>query len=490
MTKLSGWRWTCAVVLLCSVTAVVSPAQKFTTLVEFNGANGDRPQFVSLAQGADGSFFGTTEFGGSQNGVGTVFRVTREGKLTTLYTFCLRGIGSCTDGDAPMAGLVLAIDGNFYGTAHDGGLGQGTVFRITPTGALTTIVSFNSIRGEPAQPESTLIQGVDGNFYGTTALGGANYGTIFKVNVAGTVNTLHSFCSGSNGIKCPDGFGPFGGSLIQSTDGNFYGVTAGGGANSDGTIFKITPAGKLTTLYNFCSQPFCADGAQPIGQLIEVNGVFYGTTGSGGGGVNCNNENGCGTVFKMTPNGALTTLYNFCSQSNCTDGDWPTAGLTLGSDGNFYGTTVFGGQPFCSANDQGCGVVYKVTPDGLLTTLYTFCTEDNCPDGLEPIGGLLQATNGVFYGTTQTTVFGLDMGLGPFVAFVRPYGKVGQSGGILGQGFTGTTSVSLNGIPASFTVVSDTFIRATVPAGATTGYVTVVTPSGTLTSNVQFRVLQ
>jgi hypothetical protein len=111
-------------------------------------------------------------------------------------------------------------------------------------------------------------------------------------------------------------------------------------------------------------------------------------------------------------------------------------------------------------------------------------------DGGQPFGGLFQATNGLFYGTTEYAVFSLDMGLAPFVAFVRATGGVGDTGGILGQGFTGTTDVSLNGIPASFTVVSDTYIEARLPAGATTGYVIVTTPSGTLTSNVPFHVIK
>lgn len=163
-----------------------------------------------------------------------------------------------------------------------------------------------------------------------------------------------------------------------------------------------------------------------------------------------------------------------------------------GTDGLFYGTTSAGGDLACNAPYNGCGTVFSITSAGAMTTLHIF----ELTDGLAPTGGLLQATNGAFYGTTDQggtyddgTVFSLDMGLGPFVAFVHAAGRVGKTGGILGQGFTGTTSVSLNGTPASFTVVSDTFIRATVPAGATTGYVTVTTPTGVLISNVPFYVL-
>jgi uncharacterized repeat protein (TIGR03803 family) len=208
-----------------------------------------------------------------------------------------------------------------------------------------------------------------------------------------------------------------------------------------------------------------------------------------------------GTIFKIDQDGKLTTVYEFCSQPNCADGSEPIGALIQATDGNFYGATIGGGDSTCnSGNGGGCGTVFELNHlDGTLTTLHTF--EDT--DGSNPAGSFLQATNGTLYGTTLFggeplcdksygcgTVFSLSMGLGQFVTFVRAAGKVGQTGGILGQGFTGTTGVSLNGTPASFTVVSDTFIRATVPAGATTGYVTVATPSGTLTSNVPFHVIR
>jgi uncharacterized repeat protein (TIGR03803 family) len=179
----------------------------------------------------------------------------------------------------------------------------------------------------------------------------------------------------------------------------------------------------------------------------------------------------------------------------------PTAGLIQATDGNFYGTTANGGADLADCKSDfgidGCGTIFELTPGGTLTTLHSFSSTD----GGIPYGGLLQATNGTFYGTTNQggdiiegytcgTLFSLDMGLGPFVSFVRNPAKVGQKFGILGQGLTGTTNVTLNGIPASFTVKSETLIEATVPPGATTGYVTVTTPSGTLTSNVPFHVIK
>jgi uncharacterized repeat protein (TIGR03803 family) len=227
--------------------------------------------------------------------------------------------------------------------------------------------------------------------------------------------------------------------------------------------------------------------------LIQAaDGNLYGTTTLGGNG--CNTYGGCGTVFRITPQGKLTTLYAF----HGTDGAGPYAGLVQATDGNFYGTTAYGGTdaPDCAG---ACGTVFKITPGGELTTLHYFAfTEGEFPDG-----SLLQATNGVFYGSTHSggdstcnppggcgTVFSLDTGLGPFVSFVRNPAKVGQTFGVLGQGLTGTTSVSLNGTPATFRVLSNTFLEAVVPAGSTTGPVTVTTPGGTLSSNVPFHVLK
>jgi uncharacterized repeat protein (TIGR03803 family) len=204
---------------------------------------------------------------------------------------------------------------------------------------------------------------------------------------------------------------------------------------------------------------------------------------------------GCGTVFKITREGALTTLYSFCSQRNCADGAAPYAGVVQATDGNFYGTASEGGAgAACSSND--CGTVFKITAGGNLTTLYGFCNVDRCADGENPFGVLLQATDGSFYGTTAAgggvenagTVFKLSVGLAPFVQTVTTSGKVGATVEILGSNLTGSTAVNFNGTAATFSVVSNTEIKATVPSGATTGFVTVTAPSGNLKSNKEFRV--
>jgi uncharacterized repeat protein (TIGR03803 family) len=252
-----------------------------------------------------------------------------------------------------------------------------------------------------------LVQATDGNFYGTTSSGGGTdcadgCGTIFKITPSGSLTTLYRFCTQGN---CTDGYNPWG--IIQARDGNFYGATGHGGASDIGcgglgcgTIFKITPSGSLTTLYRFCFQTGCPDGELPNGQLVQANdGNFYGTTYEGGANhMNDCAEFGCGTVFKITPSGTLTTLYSFCSETNCADGWEPNAALVQAPDGNFYGTTYAGGtSTYC---DYGCGSIFKVTSSGTLATIYSFCSRRGCSDGFLPDAGLLQAPNDTFYGTT------------------------------------------------------------------------------------------
>jgi uncharacterized repeat protein (TIGR03803 family) len=380
------------------------------------------------------------------------------------------------------------VDRSYGGANKDG-----TIFKITPSGTLTTLDSFDGSDGAgPAY--ASLIQAVNGDLYGTTEDGGVSGGdgTVFKISPSGTLTTLHSFDG-------TDGHIP--GVLVQATDGNIYGTTGDGGNSNTscsvlgcGTIFKITPSGTLTTLHRFCSQSGCPDGNGPGGLVQAADGNFYGTTAGGGNyGKSCPTlaSFGCGTFFKMTPTGKLTTLYSFCSQTDCTDGFSPE-GLTLATDGNFYGTNFFGGA---NCAPDGCGTIFVITPGGALTTLHAFCSQAACVDGSNPGAGLVQDTNGDFYGTTegggtggQGTVFSLSVGLGPFVETRPTYGKVGQFVEILGTDLTGATSVTFNGAAADFKVVAGSVITTSVPAGATTGKVQVVIPSGTLTSNVVFRV--
>lgn len=462
--------------LLGAAATTLATAQTFTTLHSFNGTDGANPFAVPI-QATDGNLYGTTGNDGANGQGGTVFKITPSGKLTTLYSFCSQP--GCADGYFPGAALVQATDGNLYGPVNGGGAnGQGgTVFKITLRGELTTLYNFCSQSGctDGEAPGETLIQATDGYLYGTTVYGGTtNCGTIFRITLSGTFTRLHSF-NRTDGCNL---LGP----LMQAADGNLYGTTEWGGTSNDGTIFKITPGGKLTTLYNFCSQSGCTDGSAPNTGLVQASdGNFYGTAPVGGAW-------GGGVVFKMTPSGAVTTFYSFCSQSGCADGEEPLGTLIQATDGNLYGTT--------SGGSYGQPTVFQMTLGGTLNTLHSFCPHGGCAQ-LNIYQGVVQATDGSFYGTTYSfgasnegTVYKVSVGLGPFVETQPNFGRVGRAARILGTDLTGTTGVSFNGTPATFTVLSRSLITAIVPDGATTGFVTVTTPTGTLTSNKQFVVRQ
>jgi probable HAF family extracellular repeat protein/uncharacterized repeat protein (TIGR03803 family) len=365
---------------LSIAAAITSSAQTLTVLHSFQNTDGANP-FAGVVQASDGNFYGTTY--GTGSGGGVVYQMTPAGTLTVLHAFCSQT--NCTDGALPVGKLVQGTDGNLYGTTAGGGANnRGTVFQITLSGSLTTLYNFCNQRGcsDGSQPYAGLIQASDGNFYGTTRFGGANSsGTVFSIGSGGTLLTLYSFCPQTG---CPDGDQP-NAALVQATNGNLYGTTLYGGASSgDGTVFEITTGGAFTPLHAFCSQTGCPDGAGPTAPLIQdSDGNLYGTTQYGG----ANNNNG--TVFSITPSGKLTTLYSFCAQAGCTDGQGPTGSLLQAEDGNLYGTTDAGGI--------GYGTIFKTTTGGMLTTLYSFPNEGV---GAEPYAGLIQGTSGEFYGTT------------------------------------------------------------------------------------------
>ncbi len=476
-----------ALALTC--VAVCAQAQTFTKLYDFcNQTNSEGfcldGQYPggNLVQGTDGNLYGVTVLGGS-SGSGMVFRITPAGKLTTVYSFC--SPVSCSDGSYPSGGLLLGSDGNFYGITEEGGVyGNGSIFKLTAAGKLTTLHSFDDTDGN-GNSAPALIQAANGNFYGTTVGGGiSDKGTAFEITAGGTFTTLYSFCASSG---CPDGSGPNG--LMQGADGNFYGTTSSGGESSDcsagntsGTFFQLTAAGKLTTLDVFCAPT----GYRPNSPLVQAaNGNFYGTTGAGGDGTKV----GYGTVYEMTSAGALTSLHSFCLESGCADGKNPQPPI-LGTDGNLYGTVNYGGA------NGARGTVYEITPAGQLTTLYSFTsTNGNFGNGSSPTGALVLHTDGTFYGTanaggkhTDGTFFSLATGLAPFVKTNPTSGAEGTNVIILGTNLGAATAVSFNGTAAKFTVVSASEITTTVPGGATSGTVTVTTGGKKLKSNVTFQI--
>jgi uncharacterized repeat protein (TIGR03803 family) len=390
------------VTLVVSWLCASSFAQTFTTLYSFDGKHGSEPYLMSLIQGGDGALYGTTEFGGSHNS-GTIFRITTSGILSTLHSFCSQpqcvdglqpeaglllgpgktvygstgqgGKGTCgllngcgtlfrfssngshldrsfraLDGAVPTAALIRGTDGNFYGTTSAGGsdpscdTGCGTIFKVSAAGALTKLHDF-TYATDGALPYAPLLQGTDGNFYGTTSSGGpgsSGLGTIFKLTPTGTLTTIYSFDTIHGGV-------PFGG-LVEGKDGNFYGNTYTGGIhncfNPCGTVFQVTPGGSITVLHKF----ILTDGGAPsAGLILASDGNFYGTT-TIGGDVSCNAPYGCGTIFEITPTGTLTTLHSFSG----TDGAYPTGGLIQATDGSLYGTTFEGGL-------SDLGTVFKLT---------------------------------------------------------------------------------------------------------------------------------
>lgn len=463
MAKLSRRMQSLTFSVVLVVTCTTARAQDFNTLVNFDQTDGAAPNY--LVQGTDGDLYGTTSNGGTY-GMGTIFKITPDGSLQSLHSF---GNG---DGAHPSSYAPLAVgkDGSLYGITNNGGC-CGTVYKMDRSGNVLTLHEFQSNEGNPW---SGVTLASNGNFYGTTVTGGnlscsAPYGcgTIYQITATGKFSMLYAFCSQPN---CSDGISPVG-ELIQATDGNLYGTTIYGGSCSGcGTVFRITLHGLLTTIHSFDSY----HGAGPYGGLVQSSdGSFYGATGFGG-------DYGHGTVFKVTRNGTFDVLYSFiCALPDCPDGGEPLAGLIQATDGNFYGTT-----------DALSGTIFKISPTGDLTTVHTFADSD----GTSPFG-LLQATNGTFYGVAGAggdfgdgTIFDFSESLGPFISFISNSGNVGNIAEILGQGLSGATEVSFNGTPARYRVISDTFVKAAVPAGASSGFVTVTAPTRTLSSNVPYRV--
>ena len=346
-----------------TVTSITAPGTGLTIVYSFTGGNdGANPN--GLLRTANGSFYGTTQNGGT-NLAGTVFQMTANGTLTGLYSFT-----GGNDGATPFAALAQAPDGNFYGTTYQGGADDnGTVFRMTPSGLLSNLFSFTVATGD--LPYAGLVLGSDSNFYGTTYQGGAaGRGTAFRISTNGTLTTLHSFSNGLDG-------GHVAAELLRAGDGNFYGTTYKGGASGYGTIYRVSPGGSLTTLASFSS----INGALPLAGLVQdLGGNFYGTTTSGGA---YNN----GTVFRMSPAGVLANLYSFGGGA---DGSYPAAALLQGSDGNFYGTTAYGGA-------YGDGTVFRLTPAGTLTTLVAF----DGYAGANPQAAMIEDADGSLLGTTQ-----------------------------------------------------------------------------------------
>ena len=455
----------CAAITLSLATR--AQAQSLDIFAGFDGTNGAEPSTV--VQATDGNFYATTI--GHSEGLeyGNVIKITPAGQISTLYNFCSKL--HCTDGAWPGTAPLLGSDGNLYGVttgggafSQNGGAGWGVAYKLTLAGKLTVLHTFCA--ANPCMDGDTpggIIQAADGNLYGTTYEGGQDGGgVLFKLTTTGVFTVMHAFCVPTD---CPDGENPEY-PPTQGVDGNLYGTTNQGGTASAGLLYDLTPTGRFNVVHTFlCRYTSCNRGGEPIAVVQDADHNLFGITQFGG-------TNDDGTLFEITANHSFLNLYSFDDTESI-----PSFGLTSANDGNFYGTTQ--------------NTVFQLTPSGAHTTLATF----SCCDAEFARSPLVQATDGNFYGsvsfynsTWNGAIYKLSTGLSPLIETNPTMGKVGRSVIILGNGLTGTTSVTFNGVAAVFTVKSDTYIQATVPAGAITGTVSVVTPSGTLNSNPQFVV--
>ncbi len=360
-----------ALLTLLAFAALTIPTPKanaqatatLTTLHSFAGTlDGEYPD-AALLLATNGNLYGTTSSGGGTSGDGTIFSLTPAGVLTTIYSFT-----GGADGAAPEAALIQAADGNLYGTTAAGGAyGAGTVFQLTPAGVLTTVYAFTG-NGDGGNPSAALVQGTDGNFYGTTYNGGtadgggtSENGTIFELTVVGTVGTLTTL----HNFQGPDGANPSA-ALVQGPNGRFYGTTSSGGVDGDGSIFSIGPNGDFNRLHSFADTNFATTSTALI---LASDGNFYGTADT--------------AVFEITPDGNFSKLYDFGQYSPV------PSSLVQASDGNLYGTTIFGGP-------DGVGSIFQLQLSGGLTTIHNF----TAAEGNYPETALVEDGAGELYGTT------------------------------------------------------------------------------------------
>jgi len=467
-------------------------AQTYTPLYDFGvGDNYEVNSFPigQLALGRDGNFYGTVE---NPNGHSGIYQMTPEGSGTVLWADTSPSATQC------LIGLTLGNDGLFYGTCMEWGGnnyitgGSGVIFKYDPSqgqNGFTVLYSWPSCwsgdYNDSVLP-GPLTLGTDGNFYGETTGGPGGstcpnqYGSVFKITPEGTFTTLHVF----QGSSSNDGEYPSG-PLTLGANGNFYGTTQLGGniGQNGGTVYEITPKGKVKLLYSFTNT------YEPLAGVTQGDdGKFYGTT----------SENGTyseGTIFQLTTAGKIAYLHNFNYAVDYVA--YPFNPLTLGTDGDLYGPA--------NCFPWGCGPesLYKITTKGVYTDLYNGFTnpEGACPDWSTTGCGLSSpmalAPSGIFYGTTQQggdngqpvgrgVFYSFSTGLNPFVSLQFPLGAIGTTLGIFGHGFATASAVEFNGTLAGFSVVSDTYLTATIPAGATKGYVTVTESSGSLKSNAKF----
>ncbi len=427
--------------------AAQAPAAPLATLHSFSGPDGNQPH-AGLILGSDGNFYGTTLLGGTGvNPAGTVFRMTPNGDVTTLYTFSFQ-----VTGDEPFAGVVEGSDGAFYGTTRGSGAYLGNVFRVTSTGVFTDLHGFTGYFGglDGSHPQASLLQVGNGVFYGVTLDGGTfGSGTVFRVTSNADYMKLHSFEVADMGTA-PTA------ALVDGGDGKLYGTTSS-------NVFSVATDGTVANVYKFAQ----GEGAGAASSLVLGNdGKLYGTTSAGG-------QHSLGTLYRITTSGAYALLHSFANDG--TDGYGPQGALIQAGDGSFYGTTVSGGR-------IGVGTVFRLATDGTVATIYDFAV--NGTDGFSPFGGLVEGADGDLYGTTDGggtssdgTVFRLSLAAPP---------PTTSTSTIPVTTTTGSTSVTTTSTVPVTTTTGVTVVTTTSSAPATTAArpttTTATTPSPTTTT--------
>jgi uncharacterized repeat protein (TIGR03803 family) len=460
-----------ALLALTTLFTVTSAHAQYKVLYSF-GQNGGADVVSptgAIAQGDDGALYSTAPNGGANNW-GGVFKFTPAlGTEKLLYSFC--ALTHCSDGDLPATGLSLRPDGHFTGTTgvSNGYNGPATIFDISTTGTLTTLLALTNPE-DGGEPTVSPIWGPDGQFYGTTTNGGA-----FSIN-CGTVYRLSSIYSVIYKFHKVDGCNPVG--LVLGTDGSFYGTTRSGGTANAGVFFKITYRPGQSTLFSVLGE-FTSTYGSPIGSLVEgSDGNYYGVT------AGVSNTSSFGSIFQATAAGVITTLHILNGSS---DGKYPGAALTFASDGNLYGTTQGGGS-------ASGGTLFKITTTGAYSVLYNFPGQNygfNPTTTMQDTSGLLYGDTlygGAYSGSSYNCSYNQNAGCGvfyswnatlpAFVSSIQLMGPVGSTVEIVGQGFHADSDVLFNGVLTSSTTKSANYIVATVPDGATSGYITVYSGDG------------
>jgi uncharacterized repeat protein (TIGR03803 family) len=488
-------------VLNTSAPMAVAQSGTYTAVYPFaqvDGANPTNPGMLS--EGLDGNVYGTT----LKSGVGSTSYGVLIGYSPLSGQLAPKDFTGGANGSSPLAGVTLGVDGNLYGTTEWGGntgtvsSGWGIVYKFTPGGSVapTNVYSFQNSTGilaDGGYPWTPPVQTQDGSLWGVSK-DPTGAGIWYKMNTSGTILASGTLPSQTTAPM-----------MVSLEGGTLYGTTPKGGTSNQGTVYRLKQDGTLPTPIHSFDSNNAGLGLGPAGPVIEGSeGVLYGTTCWGGltaSGMTGTGITGQGTVFRVSRDGSFfQSIHSFQDNANTFEGSCPTAGLVQGSDGKLYGTTSQGGGGTTTTIQ---GVLFRLNPDG---TNFEILHKFDSKSGYYPQSSLFLHTNGIIYGLTNKggiagnvgnygVLYSYNAGLQPFAKLVSPWsGPVGTVINILGQGFYSATGVLIGGVAVPWTkwshptIVSDTWMQVTVPAGAKDGVVTVQEPSGNLVTREGFQI--